>query len=500
MVIEPPAGSGPVKRQSRTSQVVALSLGKGFTAFVSLLSAVVLSRLLTKGEYATYRQAFLVFAFVAPFLGLGIHQGVFYFLAGDGAEFRRRLGGAAAILGMLGLAFGLFLVLGGNRLLASRFNNEALIRALPFLLPYFPLCLVLQLLDPAMVTLGRANQLAAFNVLSRLLIGITIIGTCVLWRNPYAPVGGNVVASCTVAMIGVWIGARYSPAGSWAPTWGSIRQLLAFSVPLGLASMAGTATVELGKVIVSSMSSPDEFAVYINGAIEVPLVGIITGSVSSVLTVELRRALSKDLRQEAIDLFRRIASKTALFILPTMFFLFLSADWFVQALFSREYAASAVPLRIYLLLLPIRVCYYGPLLIAAGRPQVVMYRALVGLVLTSLLTVVLVKHFGYVGAAVAAVIVSYSWSVVYNLVFIAREFRVPFTRILPFADLGRIAFYTGWPAAALGGVSTAFSMESPLANLLGFGAVYWFVIAYWWNHKLYDARSVWNRLQSVAKR
>lgn len=488
------------KGQSRRLQVFALALGRGLCAVTGLLSAAVLSRLLTKGEYATYRQTFLTYSFVAPFLSLGIHEAVFYFLAGDKAQFRSRLSGAATILSLAGLLFGIFLIVGGNRLLASRFSNEALEGTVLALLPYFPLYLVLGLVDPAMVTLGRATQLAAFSVVSRLLIATTVIITCVLWRQALAPVLGNVLMSCIVAVSAVWLVSAHSPRGSWMPSFNSSRQLLLFSIPLGLASMIGTMTVELGKVIVSSLCTTEEFAVYINGAMDIPIVGIVTGSISSVLMVDMRRALADGRRDETVELFRRIAAKTALFIFPTFFFVMLGADWLVQVLFSAQYADSALPLRIYALILPVRVCFYGPLLVAAGKPKVVMYRALVGLFFTAVLTVVLVRRMGYLGAAAAAVVVTYAWHMTYNLYFIARHFGIPLGRVLPFSDLGRIAIFTGLPALALAAVSLLWEARSAGGNLLSFGIAYWLIIGVWWNRRLYSAHSVLRKLESIWTR
>ena len=487
---------GNAARQSRTTQVLALSLGSGLGAVVGVLSAAVLSRLLTKGDYATYRQTFLTYTFTAPFLGLGVTQGIYYFLADDRAAFRSRLSGATLVLGLMGVLWGLFLVLGGNGLLAARFNNEALQRTSLLLLPYVPLYLMLGLLGPALVSLGCAKELATFNVISRLCVGSAIVSTCIFWRRPDASIIGNVVATCLMTLAGAWLLTRHAPAGSWLPGLKATWELITFSVPLGLASMAGATTVELGKVIVSSLCTPEEFAVYVNGATEVPLIGIITGSISSVVMVEIRRAISRGRKDEAIQLFRKIAAKAALVIFPTLFFLLLSADWFVQTLFSERYADSARPFRIYLLLLPIRVCFYGPLLVAVGRPRVVMYRAVVGLVLTALLTVVLVRQMGYLGAAVAAVFVTYAWNLGYNLWFIAREFQIPVATVLPLSDLGRIAAVTSAPAVALWGVSTFWAPGTPLLNLLTFGVAYWALMIVWWNKKLYDVSSILRNLRA----
>ena len=65
----------------------------------------------------------------------------------------------------------------------------------------------------------------------------------------------------------------------------SMTDMLKYAVPLGLAGMISTVMLETNKIIVSAMCTPEEFANYVNGVIEIPLIGIITGSISAVILV-----------------------------------------------------------------------------------------------------------------------------------------------------------------------------------------------------------------------
>ena len=91
-----------------------------------LAIAAVLSRVFDKVDYATYRQTLLVYQFVGPLLGLGLPAALFYFLPGEASRLRAVLLENLILLGALGGAFSLFLVLGGNRLIASQFSTPEL--------------------------------------------------------------------------------------------------------------------------------------------------------------------------------------------------------------------------------------------------------------------------------------------------------------------------------------------------------------------------------------
>ena len=74
--------------QSRTSKVLALSLGNTLTVLVGIVSGMVAARVLTKHDYATMRQTMLAYQFVAPLLTLALPMALYYFLPGSGERKR----------------------------------------------------------------------------------------------------------------------------------------------------------------------------------------------------------------------------------------------------------------------------------------------------------------------------------------------------------------------------------------------------------------------------
>jgi O-antigen/teichoic acid export membrane protein len=111
---------------SRTTKVFALSLGKSLTGLVMLATAMVLARVLTKHDFATVQQTLLAYQFIAPLLLLGLPEAAFYFLPGETKRPRGVLIDNLTLLVALSCMFSLFLALGGNELLAMRFDNPDL--------------------------------------------------------------------------------------------------------------------------------------------------------------------------------------------------------------------------------------------------------------------------------------------------------------------------------------------------------------------------------------
>ena len=74
-------------------------------------------------------------------------------------------------------------------------------------------------------------------------------------------------------------------------------------------------------------------------------------------------------------------------------------------LYSADYQESARPFRIYLLLLPARLIYFGAIFQAAGRSDLVLKRVVGTLILNTVVSYPLVYYFGIEGAAWGPVLV-----------------------------------------------------------------------------------------------
>jgi O-antigen/teichoic acid export membrane protein len=456
------------KAQSRTVRVLALSTGQSLATLAALLAAVVLARILSVRDYATYRQTFLAYQFAAPLLTLGLPMALYYFLPGEDRRRRGVLFDNLTALTVMGCVFAVFLLAGGNRLLAWRFRNPDLVGALRWMAVYALFALPAGALGACLTVQNRVVQLSVFNVLSRALTLVAIVVTVLFWPNPFAAVKANVVCEGLVLVLALWLMTRSVPRDAAGVSLRGMCAMAGYAVPLGLASMFGTLTLQLDKLIVASLCGPEDFAVYANGAMEIPLIGVVTGAMASVILVDMRAAVVKGDHEEALRLFRLAAARSACILLPAMCFLFVFAEDIVTVLFSNKYVGSVLPFRIYLLLLPVRAAFYGPALMALGQTTLVLVRSILDLCIDAVLSVLLVRYMGALGAAVATVAMLYLWCVPFNLVCIAKGYRTRFLRPLPWRRMAGV-FLAALAAAVASGTVLALGAVPPaLRVLLGF--------------------------------
>ena len=435
--------------KSRSVKAIILASGQGLTTLVGIVSAALLSRLFSKDDYATYRQTMLAYTFAAPFIMLGFNQALYYFLPSEKHRPRGVLVENLLLLVSGGLLLTVFLLLGGNELLAWRFGNPKLATTLLLLAPYPLLMAPLATTGACLLARDRAGQVAIFNVVSRIImLGAVLIPVCI-WQTPSVAILGVVAGTSISTGIALLLMFRACTGGDWRPTRDGIRSQVKFSIPLGLASLAGAITLSLDKVMVASMCPAETFAVYINGAMEIPLIGIVTGSVTSVLIVEYTKLYRENRTSEIVGLIHRAIIKCALILLPVMAFLLCLAPEVMRFLFSAAYEESAAPFRVYLLVLPIRTLTFGAILMATGNSRYVLVASILTLVANAILTWLAILSFGMIGAAFATVASVYFVNVPYMTARIQIVLRQPLSKLFPWWQftLVAIASSAGIPLA-----------------------------------------------------
>jgi O-antigen/teichoic acid export membrane protein len=477
MSIDSTNSSNNIQKTTRTAKVFALTLGGALSMIANLAFLMIATRWLSKHDYATIRQTFLAYEFVAPLLMLGLPNAVYYFFPRELEMKRGVIMDNMALLVGAGLLFSLFIACGGNQLLAMRFNNPDLRHTLLWLIPYPLIMMPIAGLAAVMVCANRTRTLAVYNVLTSIILAIACIAA-VLYTKSYAvPVLARVVAPALFLPIAVWMMYKAVPGAIRWPKWMSMQEMVRYSVPLGLASMLGSITLQLHSIIVASLCSPEDFAIYINGAMEIPVIGIITGSITTVVFAEMSELCHKGDKVAALQLFHKASIKSACILFPTMCFLLVVAEPVITFLYSEKYYDSITPFVIYLFVLPLRIVVYGAALMALGMTRVILIRSIFDLSINCVLCFVLVKVLGYIGAAIATISTLYLWTIPFNLTKISYGFGVRWREILPFKDLLKILALSVlcMPLAVLG--AYAFPIMS-FSRLVLAAILFWPILAY----------------------
>ncbi len=201
-------------------------------------------------------------------------------------------------------------------------------------------------------------------------------------------------------------------------------------------------------MLVSARCEPEVFSVYSIGAMEIPLVGMVTGAITSVVMVDYARHYRENHIGGMVSLIHRAMTKSAVFLLPMMVFLLCVAPDLMCFLFGEQYRDSSLPFRVYLLLLPVRTITFGAVLQATGGSKHILASAVLMLAANAVLGWLAIGWIGPVGAALASVIATYLVCVPYLIGAIRSTLRVSFRELFPWMALLKLSATTIVPGIA----------------------------------------------------
>jgi O-antigen/teichoic acid export membrane protein len=445
-----------------TTQAGRVSLGRGVAAMAGLATAMILSRMLDEHAYGTYRQVWLVFFTLAPILELGIPPSVSFFLPQlTRPDLKPYLVQHSTLLLLSGAVMGLGCIGLGDEV-GALFGNPDLGRQLRLFALFPALTLPFHMTENTLVALGHGGKAGWVSAGSALLQMGVILGA-LQW-------GGSLESLFWA--LSIWALVRWiaSAASLYTLTrrlpfrWNlaMLRSQVFFAMPMAVATMAGVVGRHLDKVVISSFFTPEQYAIYANGSYDIPLINILTMSVTAVLVPSIVRARMGENRAEVKRLWHGSARRLAWALFPASVLLFLLAEPFMILLFSSKYAASAGPFRVLVLILPIRIAMHSAFLRALGSTQPILRASLLALASSLILALILVRvpALGLLGPAIAAVVGSYL-AVVYTIHVVVRILGWRWRDYFPWRALGAmmlVALAAALPALASAGWMSSHSV------------------------------------------
>ena len=168
------------------------------------------------------------------------------------------------------------------------------------------------------------------------------------------------------------------------------REQMVYAVPFGLAGILWMLQTDIHNYFVGYKFSTAEFAIYAYGCFELPLIAMLSESVTSVLIPRMSELQVNDDKDEMIRLTARAMQKLAFFYFPIYVFLLITARMFVITLFTENYLASVPIFMINLTILPFSILITDPVV----RAYKELGRFLLGLRVFILIGLVSTLYFG----------------------------------------------------------------------------------------------------------
>lgn len=439
--------------------------GAGLTTLANVLAGVgnlvllaTLTRLIPREDLAVILFAYLVVDVVGALGTLELPAAMIYFVSRFQDAHARALGVRTTVWLLLGSTVLALVVWALGPMLA----DHAGVAGFAAVLPALALVILLDLPGQALPGLLLARRASG----TYFIATITYSGLRFAALVVAAKLGASatlLVASlgfASVARLGIltfWL--VFVERGGTRPEGWRMVDLLRFSAPIVLSTLVGRLGLQFDKYLVSVIAPPAAFAAYAVGAFELPLVAGVAYSVTNALMSELTRRASAGDTEGAGHLWHASMVKVATLIFPVFVFCFALAEPLMRLVFSATYTDAAVPFRVLLCLLPLRLCGYGAVCRALGESTPVLRGSLAAAAVNLALAWPLYTLFGLAGPTLATVLGQVA-AIAVLLSAIRRALALDLERILPWRDLGR-AMLTALAAAPVLMITPFDTQDAP---------------------------------------
>ena len=358
-----------------------------------------LARSLSKTDYATYGQSLLIVVTMTTIISAVFNKSLYLFLAGENKNNNAVLSSNLfiALLVSIGFVIGTYTVAPQISSLFGNINIQYCIRIYVFSILSSTLYTII---NSYLIFKGRVKVSSSISVVSNL------IKVCVLY---WVINNTNSIESIFWVLLFISVAQLITALFFVLPRLTGISkahialglQQAKLGLPLGLSAMIGTFILQADAFMISTMLNQEAYAMYRNGAWEIPLISTIYASISIIILPEITTLWKKQEFQLIRSLKSTAILSTACITFPILGYLLINSENIIVLLFSSTYQASWTVFAIFNLALLVRINDYSDIIIASGKTKLISQYYLIAFILNLILNYVLIVYFSYVGAAIA---------------------------------------------------------------------------------------------------
>lgn len=420
------------------SSALHLTFSKMLVMVLSLVTGMLLSRFRTLEEYGTYSQLMIIINTATAFIMLGLPNSTNFFLARAETSEEKRdfLSVYYTFNTFLCVVLGAVLVI-IVPFVEKYFKNDTISNFAYFLAIYPWAHITFSSISNVLVVYGKTIKLILLNlaVSAVSLASVIIIQLLGLTFNDYmiAFLIGNVLIAIVIYII-VY---RLEKGIKLKVDISLIKKILAYSIPIGLASLVGTLNIEMDKLMIGRLMDTESLAVYTNAGRELPLT-IVATSLTAVLLPQMARQLKNNENEKAVKLWGVAIDLSYIIMAFFVTACIVFAPQVMTILYSQKYIGGVNVFRVYALVLLLRVTYFGIVLNAVGKTKFIFWSSIISLTLNVGLNYLLFVVIGFTGPAWASLL-SILLVNLLQLLYTCKAINISFKNIFPWGKLLKIS-------------------------------------------------------------
>ncbi|RJQ87508.1 MAG: polysaccharide biosynthesis protein [Desulfobacteraceae bacterium] len=447
---------------SLTQRTLILAFSQTLNFAVQFLSPVFLVRILDQTAYGQYKEFIVYSSLTLSFISFGIKSNLLYFISVNPGNDRKYVTNTVYLL------FG-FSLIGVVAIYFLRGYIEGLTtyNFVLLLMAYIFFYQNIDLLDTLFLSKKRSDQVLYWSTCNIIVRTALLIYVAYRTRDVLQIVYLLIALEAAKSFFTVLYLLRKKLLG-WRVDLPFLKQQLIYILPLGFAALITHLNTNLSKVIISANLGASALAIYAIGSQNIPILNIISQSVTYVIFPEMAQRTRKD-PLLALNLWNQSNVLYVFLLVPCFFILLVYADVLINTLFTDTYSAAIPLFRIYLVLLLRRCFEVGAPLRAMNKNKYFVVSNSFSLAVNIVLLYVLYKMIGFYGPAIAFVTAEVALAV-----FLA--FKIVSTYNIAFADLfhwKKIGLITALSVAVMPILLLRYLFDlNPIAAAVIFSSIY----------------------------
>lgn len=407
-----------------------LTIAKIMTMLIGLVSSMLLSRFRTLEEYGTYSQILLVISLSTSLFMLGLPNSINFFLgrSESGEERRQFLSVYYTLSTCMCFLMGIVLSI-SVPVIVGYFNNEH-IKEYIYILAILPWTkVIISSISNVLVVYGKTEKLTLFNAINAMVAVVAILLVKAFSWSFQVYMLLYLIGEFLMMIWVYYIVSKLETPIRLMFDHKTIKGIFTFSIPIGLASLVGTLTLECDKLVIGKLFNTETLAIYTNAAKELPFT-IIATSLTAVLLPQMAGKLKENKAGEAVQLWETTVELSYIIMSFIVTALIVFAPQIITILYSEKYLPGVNVFRVYSAVLLLRITYFGMILNASGKTKFVLYSSIITLIINIVLDILLYYIFGMIGPALATFISIFVASIA-QLISTTKLIGIRFSNIFP---------------------------------------------------------------------
>lgn len=416
---------------------IALASVKVLTMATSILATMVLSRTLPLADYGTYSTGNLIINTATLISAFGLIDAVNYYYNGKAVKERESYVNTVFFLFVVCGTIAAAIILGGQGLITQYFHNPKLgaiyayIAFRPFLHNFSSGLQNLQ------VSIGKAKVVAIRNA----VISVSKLGAILLASLYTKDITTIFICMLVVEVVATFfyykvLRDNHVHIYPFKPDWSKVKEILIFCIPMGIYIQTNSLSRDLDKFVIGFFESTEKLAIYTNCSAKLPF-DLISGPLLTLLIPLLTRCIRKDDYKNGSDLFKCYLKIGYIFTFAFGMGCITVASQAVEFLYGSKYLDGIPVFIIYIVVDMINFINYSLVLAAKGKTKDLMKVSCIALVVNLVINLLLYKLMGFIGPAIATVIVTLGVS----FVLLAKSARILKEKIVTLFDYKHILIY-----------------------------------------------------------